>query len=559
MTPTDGANATADSVGPAAPGHPPVDPSEPFWRGALIIGLTLFAASQRFLMDDAYISYRYAANLVAGHGLVFNRGEYVEGYTNFLWTLLHAGAMWLGLAPELASMLLGLGAFAAALALFHRAARALGIGVWYATVAMGVLGLNATFLRFATGGLETMLHASLVLAVVCLALEEIGSPHIARGRLLALSLAGAALVLTRLDGAPILALCGAAVLWRTLLKSRSGGGSFVVAGALLVLPAALILGAWQLWRMDYYGDIVPNTYWAKRMPQPSMLPGLRYLGVFAVSYVVLPLAVAWAFGVAGMLRTCRMRAALLHVLVAWWMFYIVRVGPDFMEFRFLVAMLPIVGLIVVWALWVARIPAWFAPVVAVATLGGSLHHAFTFQERTGLRLPSRIETVRDMADHLDHPMQDWRGIGVRLAELFAPDSGVVLSVGAAGAQPFYAGLETIDNRGLSDRFIARFGLPQPYNVGHYRAAPLHYLMHRRVNLIVLGIQADTAPRGAIPRAVLHWYGIEEFAAFPPDARRVDWRMSNGRRLVCILLRDHPAIRGRIEAGEGTEEPLSLSD
>lgn len=35
-------------------------------------------------LDDAYISYRYALNLVAGHGLVYNPGEYVEGYTNLL-------------------------------------------------------------------------------------------------------------------------------------------------------------------------------------------------------------------------------------------------------------------------------------------------------------------------------------------------------------------------------------------------------------------------------------------------------------------------------------------
>jgi arabinofuranosyltransferase len=40
--------------------------------------------------DDAYISFRYAHNLVTGQGLVFNPGERLEGYTNFLWTLLLA-------------------------------------------------------------------------------------------------------------------------------------------------------------------------------------------------------------------------------------------------------------------------------------------------------------------------------------------------------------------------------------------------------------------------------------------------------------------------------------
>ena len=46
-----------------------------------------------FICDDAFISFRYARNLATGHGLVFNPGfERVEGYTNFLWVLMLAGA-----------------------------------------------------------------------------------------------------------------------------------------------------------------------------------------------------------------------------------------------------------------------------------------------------------------------------------------------------------------------------------------------------------------------------------------------------------------------------------
>ena len=46
-----------------------------------------------FLTDDAFISFRYVRNLLEGHGLVFNPGEYVEGYTNFLW-ILELAALW---------------------------------------------------------------------------------------------------------------------------------------------------------------------------------------------------------------------------------------------------------------------------------------------------------------------------------------------------------------------------------------------------------------------------------------------------------------------------------
>ena len=54
-----------------------------------------------FLCDDAFISFRYTRNLLEGHGLVFNPGEYVEGYTNFLW-ILELAAIWgiFGLPPE---------------------------------------------------------------------------------------------------------------------------------------------------------------------------------------------------------------------------------------------------------------------------------------------------------------------------------------------------------------------------------------------------------------------------------------------------------------------------
>ena len=53
-----------------------------------------------FLSDDAFISFRYSRHLADGLGLVWNAGEPVEGYTNFLWVLLMAASLSLGLEPE---------------------------------------------------------------------------------------------------------------------------------------------------------------------------------------------------------------------------------------------------------------------------------------------------------------------------------------------------------------------------------------------------------------------------------------------------------------------------
>ena len=44
------------------------------------------------LFDDAMISMRYAWNFSHGSGLVWNHGEYIQGYSNLLLTLLMSSA-----------------------------------------------------------------------------------------------------------------------------------------------------------------------------------------------------------------------------------------------------------------------------------------------------------------------------------------------------------------------------------------------------------------------------------------------------------------------------------
>ena len=70
--------------------------SRPARAGALLVSLAGLAAHvwvwRKFVADDAYISLRYARNLVEGHGLVWNPGEAVEGYSNLAWVLVAAAA-----------------------------------------------------------------------------------------------------------------------------------------------------------------------------------------------------------------------------------------------------------------------------------------------------------------------------------------------------------------------------------------------------------------------------------------------------------------------------------
>jgi hypothetical protein len=85
------------------------------------------------LSDDAYISFRYAANLASSSGLVFNVGHRVEGFSNPLWTLLLAGAYRLHLSLPATSWVLGLVFLAATVWLMVRLAARTGLGMAFAS------------------------------------------------------------------------------------------------------------------------------------------------------------------------------------------------------------------------------------------------------------------------------------------------------------------------------------------------------------------------------------------------------------------------------------------
>src|SRR4029453_8880455 len=99
----------------------------------------------RFVQDDAYISWRYADNFARGLGLVWNAGEYVEGYTNFLWTVILAIPHRLGLDVERFVMTLGITLFTVTLAIFYALVGTLTRSWFAAAAATLTLGLFPSF------------------------------------------------------------------------------------------------------------------------------------------------------------------------------------------------------------------------------------------------------------------------------------------------------------------------------------------------------------------------------------------------------------------------------
>ncbi len=216
-------------------------------------------------VDDPYITFRYAANLLAGHGPVFNVGERVEGFTSPLHLLLSIILLTVAPAVDILFKAKCASLFFAfvMLAQTNALARRSGLGRWGAVLAQALVALNINFALAAVNALETTLYGVLLLAGLLLFHQECRS-----GRGL---LSGALLFLATL-ARPEAFLVVAALLVVRLLRGRAGRLPFGFAAgwlAAFLVPAALF----EIARWGYYGQLLPNTYFAKAQPLMQSLSG----------------------------------------------------------------------------------------------------------------------------------------------------------------------------------------------------------------------------------------------------------------------------------------------
>jgi hypothetical protein len=116
------------------------------------------------MLDDSFISFRYAENFSLGQGLVYNFGEKVEGYTSFLWVLLLALGKTIGFGIILFSKLLGTIFGIGSIFLLinaHRFVRDIDDKV--AIMATLFLGTCGIFTPWATSGMEVTMFTFFVL------------------------------------------------------------------------------------------------------------------------------------------------------------------------------------------------------------------------------------------------------------------------------------------------------------------------------------------------------------------------------------------------------------
>lgn len=443
-----------------------------FWlvlTGAVLVYLGR-AVHFNFIADDAFISFRYARNLSRGWGLVFNPGERVEGYTNFLLVVILAGLNRAGADIVRAGRVISLVAGCAVVALTGLIARrAAPDNRWGPVAAASLVAVNPFVAVWGAAGLETTMFGALLLAM---ALPLVGVAP-SRERFLASSLWALLLAMTRPEGVALYGVLTATILLSPQRASARQRLSLVVPGVLMFVTAG---GAYFLWRWHYFGELLPNTYAAKgALSLTQVVLGASYVVAFFGNVFV---SASVPFAIEGGRVTWRNAPLLSVLLVAAVLIPIGEGGDGPPMYRFLVPAVPLSCALTALGLTGRSVQAlkpparWLFP----AFLTG-VFVALSF-------FPRHDEQYNRYLRQRDYEIPRWRAVGLALHRALPQDA--MISAVPIGAVGWYSDLPVVDMLGLTDRTIAQRAIDPSITWEGHQKHDGAYVVARRPAALLLG-------------------------------------------------------------------------
>ena len=429
-------------------------------RNSLVVDGTRYF----WLDDDQMISMRYARNLAEGCGPVWNRGERVEGYTNPLWVLVMAVVHLLPIADAHTSLWIrGINAALACLVLllaWRLMQRLMGEPGIAGAAGLLVLAVSHELLFWSMHGFETTLLTALFLWSIGRLLDEVE-----RGSFRVLTFVAVGLLpVVRSDGYHL--WVGAALLAVGLAKERAR-----VLGWLALAAAPPI--AQLAFRLAYYGEWVPNTYFL-RVAGHSLPDRLRQ-GAIYEAYFFLFYWLIVMLAVLGFLATRDRRRGWMLASSAISLAYVIWVGGDnFFGARFLAPHAPV--LIALASAGIREIAA--GRRVVERTL--SLAQAGSYLAFAGfLALFGSSYTL--LSDPNGGPGPSLIA-ALAIAKSTHPQARV--AVHAAGVVPYFSRRYSIDWLGKTDAAVAKLP-PRGAAMAHDKLDPQHSLNAQRADFAVM--------------------------------------------------------------------------
>lgn len=414
-----------------------------------------------FFPDDAYITFRFAEHLADGLGIVWNvGGPPVEGSTSFLQTLLLAVTRKAGLATAFSAYLFNAVGVAALTSLFYASVvRLAGRFRLGAALALALFVGGVHFNVHVISGMETIIDMALLTASFLAALTFLDRPTWRAA--LVLAAVNFLCLWCRPDGAPYIAGQGlvlGVVALGGWMRGRNRETLVPLIGSFALLVG--LGGAFLLWKISYFGYILPNSYYVKAA-DPLAFEGLSEVAAFLKDIglrlgLLVPLAVFadWRGLLAGSAGRVPARLALLVVPAAVFLAFGTTVLPVVgFNYRFEYPVAAFFWIAAAWLLTAGRagtrlggaIAALSGPaaggVVAAALALGLLAVQFQLDRPLHRKWFSYIEVVH------------YAPIAKALRRSGAGSAGTLV-FDSAGFIPYMSGFSLIDPVGLTDNVLS---------------------------------------------------------------------------------------------------------
>ena len=421
--------------------------------GIVILGIYL---TWEFVIDDAYITYRYSENWAQSGKITWNPGDQppVEGYTNFLWMALLAIGIKEGLSPIILSKVLGITAFLFILFQIKRTTILQSVSVRYFLLIMLVC-MPQTYFHI-NSGLETMLYASLLLAIFLQLVlfswgEKINLQALLAGCLL--------LPMIRPEGA-LMSLFALGVI---LSRQRDRKTIFWII--VLFLVPGLIYFTWRYW---YFGYLLPNTFYVKFGNLQQGMIWLRKTALRLIPlFVILALLGKQAFQPGQQKQKSFLSIYLIVIVLCSIPYISSNLMMDYAN-RFFYHFLPVVVVgfgYLLEQLISSRTGNW------TQTRLRWMQYGFYGLMFFALYRESHLKSLSLYSHNLIYCHQ-YLGEGLRALPI--PKEYRTMAVGDAGAIPYFSQWNCLDYVGLNDRKIA-----------HRSINPSDYLSERKPSLVLI--------------------------------------------------------------------------
>lgn len=447
---------------------------------AFFIGIAILFLNESFYHDDAYITLRYVDHFLNGTGIVWNPGEYVQGYTNFLNLIIIFLLGKFDIDLVLSTQLLGFAGFIGLIVLMISFGLNYKIEnkrpVWHLPFILIIT--SVPFVVWSLGGLEGPLYSFWIAAGAFAFMKALNS-SISKQIIVISGICFGLSILTRPDGI-VFTVVTFSYLFLLILLNKDQRKKAVTNCLIFITVIILIILPYIIWQLQYYGDFVPNTFYAKTngLTWNTITAGFKYLIIFSIRPPFLPAFFLFGFYYLVKNKLWDHKLIYLSLLIFAYLSFIVFVGGDHMPaFRFLLPVIPLMVMLftMVLTLYIVKEKTRINAVNStLIVLGFSALSIFDFQLNP---------IAEDGAS----------AVGTRVGNYIAQEwpEGSLIALSTAGSTPYYAkNFCYIDMLGLNDahigkRKIQKIELENQNLPGHLKGDGA-YILSRQPDYIIPG-------------------------------------------------------------------------